>query len=210
MKTITKLIACAAITLGSCAPKPAAIELFNGTDLTGWVGYLTADSLDTAKEFTVRDGVICLSGPMGYIRTEATYTDYKLEVEWRWPGEPTNSGIFQRMQLPDQGLPQCFECQLMSGSAGDLLGLAGARTAEIADRSGSVVVIPKISGSSELPAGQWNRAEIVCLGGEITVTINDVLQNKATGMSLPGGHIALQSEGGPVEFRNVRLTPMAL
>ncbi len=208
MKTITKLIACAAITLGSCAPKPAAIELFNGRDLTGWVGYLAADSLDTAKEFTVADGVIRLSGPLGYIRTEATYSDYKLEVEWRWPGEPTNSGIFQRIQLPDQGLPQCFECQLRAGSAGDIVGLAGAKTAETADNPAQIVVMPKLAESSELPAGQWNRAEIVCRGAEITITINDVVQNHATGTSLANGHIGLQSEGGPVEFRNVRLTPL--
>ncbi len=208
MKTITKIIACAAITLGSCAPKPAAIDLFNGTDLTGWVGYLAADSLDTAKEFTVRDGVICLSGPLGYIRTEATYTDYKLEVEWRWPGEPTNSGIFQRLQLPDQGLPQCYECQLRAGDAGDVVGLAGAKTAETADNPAQIVIMPKLAGSSELAPGEWNKAEIVCQGDQMTITINGVVQNQATGLTLSGGHVGLQSEGGPVEFRNVRLTPI--
>ncbi len=207
MKTIVTLFACAAIALGSCAPKPAAIELFNGTDLTGWVGFLAADSLDTAREFTVRDGVICLSGPLGYIRTEATYTDYTLEVEWRWPGEPSNSGIFNRLQLPDLGLPQCFECQLRAGDAGDIVGLAGAKTAETADSQRPIVQMPKLAASSELPAGEWNRAEIVCQGDRMTITINGVMQNQATGLTLSGGHVGLQSEGGPVEFRNVRLTP---
>ena len=210
MKTLTKCIMCAvsiAALFASCAPKPQTIELFNGQDLTGWVGYLAADSLDTAKEFTVQDGVIRLSGPLGYIRTVETYSDYKLEVEWRWPGEASNSGIFQRIQLPDQGLPQCFECQLKAGSAGDLVLLGGARTAETATSTASIPVMAKLVDSNEKPVGEWNSAEIVCRGDQITVTINGVVQNRATGASLASGHIGLQSEGGPVEFRNVRLTP---
>jgi hypothetical protein len=208
MKTITKLIACAAITLGSCAPKPAAIELFNGQNLDGWKGFLAADSLDTATEFTASDGVIRLSGALGYIHTVDTYTDYTLEVEWRWPGEASNSGIFSRVQPEYQPLPECYECQLKAGSAGDIVGLGGARTAETADAQGAIVVMPKLAPSSELPVGEWNRAVITCRGGEMTVTINDVVQNRATGLTLSGGYIGLQSEGGPVEFRGVRITPL--
>jgi hypothetical protein len=208
MKMITRLIACAAITLGSCAPKPAAIELFNGTDLTGWRGYLAADSLDTAKEFTVADGVIRLSGALGYIHTEQVFTDYRLEVEWRWPGEPSNSGIFQRVQPEYQALPECYECQLKAGNAGDIVGLAGAKTAETIDNPASIVVMPKLEMSSEQPAGEWNRAVIECRGGEMTVTINDVVQNRATGLTLTEGYVGLQSEGGPVEFRNVIITKL--
>jgi hypothetical protein len=208
MKTITKLIACAAITLGSCAPRPAAIELFNGTDLTGWKGFLAADSLDVAKEFTVRDGVIHLSGALGYIHTEQSYTDYRLEVEWRWPGEPSNSGIFSRVQPHYQALPECYECQLKAGSAGDIVGLGGAKTAETADSEGLIAVMPKIAPSSEKPTGEWNRAIIECRGTEITITINDVRQNHATGLTLTEGYVGLQSEGGPVEFRNVRITEL--
>jgi hypothetical protein len=208
MKTITKLIACAAVTLGSCAPKPAAIELFNGQNLDGWKGYLAADSLDTAKEFTVRNGVIHLSGSLGYIHTVDTYTDYKLEVEWRWPGEATNSGIFSRVQPEYSSLPECFECQLKAGSAGDIVGLSGARTAETADSRGAIVVMPKLAESSEKLVGEWNQAEIVCQGDQLTITINGVRQNHATGLTLSEGYVGLQSEGGPVEFRNVRLTKL--
>jgi hypothetical protein len=208
MKTISKLIACAFITLGSCAPKPEAVELFNGRDLTGWVGYLAADSLDTAAEFTVRDGVIHLSGQLGYIHTKKVYSDYKLEAEWRWPGEPSNSGIFSRVQPEYAALPECFECQLKNGSAGDIVGLGGAKTAETAADPKEIVVMAKLKPSSEKPAGEWNYAEIVCSGDEITITINGIVQNPATGLSLSEGYVGLQSEGGPVEFRNVKLTPL--
>jgi hypothetical protein len=200
----------AAAILASCAPKPETIELFNGRDLTGWVGYLAADSLDTATEFTVSGGVIHLSGKLGYIHTEAVYSDYKLEVEWRWPGEASNSGIFQRVQSEHRPLPECFECQLKSGDAGQIVCLGGARTAETAGDEREIAVMSKLAPSSEKPVGEWNSAEIICRGDEMTITINGTLQNRATGMSLSEGSIGLQSEGGPVEFRNVRLTPLKI
>ena len=61
------------------------------------------------------------------MRTEETYDDYRLHVEWRWIGEATNSGIFQRVQEGDKVWPQGIECQLMAGRAGDLVLLGGAR-----------------------------------------------------------------------------------
>lgn len=197
-----------AAIVASCTPKPATVELFNGQDLTGWVGYLDADSLDTATEFTVRDGVICLSGALGYIHTEQVYTDYKLEAEWRWPAEPSNSGIFSRVQPEYAALPECFECQLKADSAGDVVGLGNAKTAKTASDPAEIVVEAKLESSSEKPVGEWNQAVIVCEGDEITITINGVVQNHATGLSLSEGYVGLQSEGGPVEFRNVRLTPL--
>jgi len=38
--------------------------------------------------------------------------------------------------------------------------------------------------------------------------INGLLQNEATGVGLRRGYIGLQSEGAPVVFRNIKLTPL--
>ncbi len=211
MKNLTKLTVCAismAAFIFSCAPKPQTIELFNGSNLTGWVGFLADDSLNPAKEFVVRNGVICLSGELGYIHTTEVYSDYTLEVEWRWPGEPSNSGIFSHVQPEYQALPECFECQLKAGNAGDLVGLGGIRTAETADATEEITVTAKMNPSNEKTVGQWNRAEIVCRGDVIDVYINGEHQNHVTGTSRFEGYVALQSEGGPVEFRGVRITPL--
>jgi hypothetical protein len=35
-----------------------------------------------------------------------------------------------------------------------------------------------------------------------------VLQNKGTGINPTEGNIALQSEGGPIQFRNIYLQPL--
>ena len=49
--------------------------------------------------------------------------------------------------------------------------------------------------------------EITCKGDTIEVKINGLLQNKATGSTVKQGFIGLQSEGGPIEFRNITLEP---
>lgn len=194
-----------ALALGSCGGN-ARTELFNGKDLAGWV--CVVDSLGevpAGEVFTVRDGNVRIAGqPFGYMRTARQYGDYRLHAEWRWIGEATNSGIFQRVQAGDRLWPEAVECQLQAGRAGDLLGLGGAAI-DGAEQNGRISIKRRAGGDCERPAGEWNRAEIVCVGGYMAVYINGELQNECTGLRCRG-HIALQSEGGPVEFRNIWLT----
>ena len=197
-----------ALALGSCGGN-ARTELFNGKDLAGWV--CVVDSLGdvpAGEVFTVRDGNIRIAGqPFGYMRTARQYGDYRLHAEWRWIGEATNSGIFQRVQEGDKVWPQGIECQLMAGRAGDLVLLGGARAAGI-EPVGKFPVKARIGDAGcEKPAGEWNEAEIVCQGDRMAVYINGVLQNECSGVNTRGTcYIALQSEGGTLEFRNVYLT----
>ena len=194
-----------ALAAGSCSREPRT-ELFNGRDLAGWVCVTDPEGVGDARDaFSVQNGNIRIAGsPFGYMRTEETYDDYRLHVEWRWIGEATNSGIFQRVQAGDRLWPEAVECQLQAGRAGDLLGLGGAKIAG-AESNGRVFIKPRSGGECERPAGEWNCAEIVCVGDHIAVCVNGVLQNECTG-SVRSGYIALQSEGGPVEFRNIWLT----
>jgi len=182
-------------------------SLFNGKDLSGWVAVTdTAGGVCGDDVFTVNDGVISVKGnPFGYLRTEKKYTDYKLHVEWRWVGEGTNSGIFQRVQEPDKVWASGIECQLHAGDAGDFVCLGGARIAEV--NAGPEVKFPvkkrnSPAGTIENPDGEWNTAEIVCQGKNIKVYINGSFENECTAGEV-AGYIALQSEGGPLEFRNI-------
>lgn len=195
-----------ALAAGSCSREPRT-ELFNGRDLTGWVCVTDPEGVGDARDaFSVQNGNIRIAGsPFGYMRTEETYDDYRLHVEWRWIGEATNSGIFQRVQEGDKVWPQGIECQLMAGRAGDLVLLGGARAAGI-EPVGKFPVKARIGDAGcEKPAGEWNEAEIVCRGDRMTVYINGMLQNECSGTDRTG-YIALQSEGGTLEFRNVYLT----
>jgi len=182
-------------------------ELFNGTDLSNWVFQLKDPSVDPANVFTVRNKVIHISGdPFGYMRTKDVYSDYKLHVEWRWPSEPTNSGVFLHGQLPDAIWLQCVECQLKSGNAGDFVCMNGADMDERTNKS--VISVKKKSDSSEKPAGEWNTMEVICKSSTIEVYVNGTMQNKGTNVSVNEGFICLQSEGKEIEFRNVFLTKL--
>jgi hypothetical protein len=73
---------------------------------------------------------------------------------------------------------------------------------------GQYVNAKKKHPSNEKPAGQWNTYDIVCDGGAVKLTVNGPLQNEGTDANPSGGPICLQSEGSPIEFRNIYLEPL--
>lgn len=190
--------------------KPAKsenVQLFNGKDLSNWAFCLKDKSVDPSTVFTVKDGVINISGsPFGYMRTKEKYSDYKLHVEWRWTSEATNSGVFVHGQEPDAIWLKCIECQLMAGNAGDFVCMSGAEMNERTDKS--KVVVKKKADSSEKPVGEWNTMEVTCKSNTVEVVVNGVLQNKGTNVNISSGSICLQSEGKDIQFRNVFITKL--
>lgn len=193
--------------VASAQSKTKNILLFNGKDLKNWVFHLKDPSVDPATVFTVQNGVIHITGtPFGYMRTKKTYSDYKLHVEWRYPGEASNSGVFIHGQTPDSIWLKCVECQLKAGSAGDFVCMLGSDMNERTDKSNRMV--KKLAPSSEKPNGEWNIMEVTCIANTIEVNVNGVLQNKGTNLNISQGSICLQSEGKDVEFRNVFLTSL--
>jgi len=181
--------------------------LFLGQNLSNWAFHLKDASVDPATVFKVQNGVIHITGsPFGYMRTKEAYSDYRLHVEWRYPVEASNSGVFVNVQLPDTIWPKCIECQLKAGSAGDFVCMNGADMNERTDKSNRSV--KKMNASTEKPVGEWNTMEIVCKTNTIEVYVNETLQNKATGVTVTKGYICLQSEGKDIEFRNVFLTKL--
>lgn len=189
----------------SCGKGISKKELFNGENFEGWTCVLDEKSdVPTNEVYGVKDGNIHIVGnPFGYMRTDKKYSNYKLHVEWRWVGEGTNSGLFLHVQDGDKLWPNAIECQLGSGKAGDFVMLGGSKIAEV--ESQGKFPIKERNGDFEKPIGEWNIAEVVCEGNSIIVYINGQLQNQATSETSEG-YIALQSEGGPIEFRNVYLT----
>ncbi len=167
----------------------------------------------------VQDGVlVCKGEPLGCLVTTENYINYKLEVEYRWaPGKkPGNSGIFGRVNGPARGLPRCLETQLHPDNAGDVLGLQGmkvtgdpARVKLISKHAvaGDINLVGRIVGA-ERPHGEWNKVEILVQGDRVTVWFNGTKVNEAYGAEVIPGPVGLQSEGGEIHFRNVRITPM--
>lgn len=206
-------------SLATAAEKPEdAVDLFDGKSLAGWEYYLVEPDVKMADVWSVRDGLlICKGEPMGYLVTKNTFTDYRLIVEWRWaPGKKAgNSGVLLRITGKPQPLPRCVEAQLKAGSAGDVYGFHGFPVKGDAARAvsaegkmmGKLSGVTKIKGNEKKP-GEWNRYDITLRGGHITVLVNGEKVNEATGLDDVAGKIGLQSEGGEIHFRTVRLTPL--
>ena len=189
-------------------------HLFNNEDLAGWKPYLGDEDVRPEAVWSVKDGVIhCKGQPNGYIRTTDVYSDYKLHVEWRWPEEPINSGVLLHATGEDKVWPRTIEAQLQAGNAGTfiLIGAGLGVTVDgkrYQDSSKEFIGISRKHDSSEKPAGQWNSYDIFCVGDKISLYVNGVLQNEATEVTRTSGWICLQSEGSPIEFRNIYIEPV--
>ena len=191
------------------AQNKEAVALFNGEDLEAWHAYVDDPGVDPKSVWEVRDGAIwCKGEPFGFIRTKNGYDDFKLVVEWRWPEKPGNSGVLLRMSDEDKVWPRCMEAQLKYKQAGDVVGM-GCDFNENKSPAGEFFrFAPRKNRSNETKPGTWNRYEIVCKGDAIALTVNGLVQNKATGVGVRRGYVGLQSEGAPIMFKNITLTPL--
>jgi len=200
-----------------------AMDLFASKNLADW-DFVLLDGVKKEEVFSFTDeGILtCTGKPFGWLCTKEKYRDFKLTVQWRWPDgvEPTNSGVFLRMNGETKGfLPRGVEAQLHHGNAGDLwaffgMGLAGHDKARFTHNTPGGEVTGETRGikklvDAERPAGRWNSMEIVCQGGTIVVSVNGTLVNWTKDVEDIAGPVGLQSEGGPIEFRNMFLTPLS-
>ena len=199
----------------SNAPQFGTIRLFNGRNLDGLQVFLADPAADPAKTWMVKDGILHATGiPHGYIRTQMAYADYKLHVEWRWPGTAGNSGVVMHVVNRDEIWPKGFEVNMLAGQAGSFAQFWDARSKEesvgrIANRFSTGRLARRGPESIEKPASEWNAMDVVAAGDTITVMVNGVEVNKMTGVTPSAGMIALQSEGVAIEFRNWTLTPLS-
>ncbi|MCR5709464.1 MAG: DUF1080 domain-containing protein [Bacteroidales bacterium] len=196
------LIASAAVVLLSCSCS-RGVYLFNGKDLSGWKVVLREGDQGPASTFTAGDGVMHISGqPFGYIRTEAEFSDYKLHLEWRWAGgEAVDGGIFHYLQGEDKVWPLGVQLQMTPADMGMLMGGIPIEGVE-----GPFYRKARLTEESpEKPVGEWNTFDFECKGGHIKAFLNGVLVNEVT-CEAEKGFIGIQSEGGAMDVREIRIT----
>lgn len=184
-------------------------DLFNGKDFSGWTFHLTDRNKKLEDVWSVVDGtIVCSGNPAGYIRTLEEFTNFRLELEWRFdPKRPGNSGVLMRMHGDDKVWPRSIEAQLMDRNAGDIWNIDEFPMLTDPGRT-SGRHTTKLAPCSEKPHGEWNRYVITMNHGDLRLEVNGVLQNAATWCEEIPGKICLQSEGGAIQFRNIRLTPI--
>ena len=167
------------------------IPLFNGRDLAGW-------RVLGENQWRAAGGVLRNTRSGGNLVTERSFGDFKLHLEFRYP-EESNSGVYLRGR---------YEVQIMDSlgaePANDLLG-----------------AIYGFLAPSELVArrpGEWQTFDITLVGRTVTVVANGrtvICEREIpgiTGGALDSdegapGPLMLQGDHGPVEYRNIVLTP---
>lgn len=197
--------------------------LFNGKDLSGW--HIDVPEMDTSvtleRPFFVRNGFLVSAGePQGHLITDMIFQDYRLEVEYRFPGEPGNAGVLIHASTPRalyEMFPQSIEVQMMHENAGDFWCIV--EDIEVPDMEerrgppeewgiteGDARRIENLTEGSERPVGEWNTMTIETVSDSVRVWVNGELVNDGYNATAEQGRIALQAEGSEVEFRKVLLT----
>ena len=118
---IAPLLTIAALPVAAQEPR----DLFNGRDLSGWHADVPEmdDDPSELSPFVVRNGLlVSLGTPGGHLLTDEIFEDYRLEVEYRFAGEPGNAGVLIHASTPRalyRMFPQSVEVQMMHQNAGD-------------------------------------------------------------------------------------------
>lgn len=205
--------------------EPQSQSLFNGNDLTGWQVDVPAmdNNPDTINPFIVREGMlVSLGTPGGHLVTDSVFQDYRLEVEYRFAGEPGNCGILVHASTPRalySMFPKSLEVQMMHENAGDFWCIVeDISVPNMEERrgpkenwgitEGKERRIRNLTENSENPVGEWNTMTIECVDDEVKVWVNDDLVNYGYECTATEGKIAVQAEGSEVEFRKLLLTPI--
>ncbi len=226
MKACFLILIILAVVSSCNESKKATQSLFNGTDLSGWHVDVPAmdNNPDTINPFIVRDGMlVSLGTPGGHLITDSVYQDYRLEVEYRFAGEPGNCGILVHASTPRalyNMFPQSLEVQMMHENAGDFWCIVeNIRVPNMVERrgpeeewgitEGKARRIKNLTENSENPPGEWNTMIIECVDDKVKVWVNEDMVNYGYECTATKGNIAVQAEGSEVEFRKLELKPIS-
>jgi hypothetical protein len=169
----------------------APVPLLNGRDLTGW-------HAEGANEWEGSGGVLRNKKSGGNLVTDRRFEDFKLHLEFRYP-KGGNSGVYLRGR---------YEIQIAD--------IDGDGT-EVGDL-GAVYGFLAPNQPAALKAGDWQTFDITLVGRLVTVVLNGktIITNQEipgiTGAALDSkegepGPLLLQGDHGPIEFRNIIVTP---
>ncbi len=190
------------------------ISLFNGTDLSGWMG--------STGGYTVEDGnLVCLEKGGGTLLTMHRFSDFVLHFDFRMP-KGANNGL--AIRTPAEGNPAYvgMELQIIDND-----GYKEVHNYELQPWQvhGSIYgCVPAKTGALK-PCGEWNHQEVRAVGSRITVVLNDqtivdadvdALTATADGGGLdkhPGlkrrtGHIGWLGHGAKIDFKGIRIKPL--
>lgn len=200
----------------------ATKSLYDGSSLNGWHADVPDmdDNPEARNPFIIRNGLlVSLGTPGGHLISDKSYKNYRLQVEYRFAGEPGNCGVLVHASTPRalyKMFPKSIEAQMMHQNAGDFWVIReDIVVPNMEERrgpkekwgttEGALRRIPNLTDGSEKPLGEWNTMVVECYERSIKVWVNGDLVNYGYDCTTDQGQVALQAEGSEVEFRKVEL-----
>ena len=169
------------------AEKPGhKTELFDGKTLHGW-------TVENGCKVRVKNGAILLEAGNGWLRSDHTYTDFELHVEWKALKKTKyDAGIYIR--TPNKGKPfprGGYQINLLQGKEGNIGNLKGAFSKGL------------------IKAGAWNTFDVTVIGDSVELRINGKKAYKVKGIKNRIGFVGIQVEvplGGQFLVRKFDVT----
>ena len=178
-----------------------------------------------------KDGVAHSTGqPIGVIRTKETIRNFELVVEWRHLRSGGNSGVFvwaspesiANLEKGKGRLPHGIEVQVLDHGYTEQYEKRHKKKADWFSTNGDVFPtgparmkpFPPLSpnGKRSFPSEnrskgtpEWNHYYVRAINGEVRLWVNGKEVSGGTECHPASGYLCLESEGSPVEFRNLRL-----
>ena len=169
------------------------VKIFNGKDLSGW------KTFGGENQWSVKNGILTNAKAGANLISERKFEDFKLHLEFRYP-KGSNSGVYLRgryeVQIEDSPKDAHPSSVLFGGVYGFLT------PGEMATKG----------------PDQWQTYDITLIGRMITIVANGktIISNQEipgpTGGALNSnegepGPLYFQGDHGPVEFKNIIITP---
>ena len=162
----------------------------------------------------------CTGLPIGVIRSEKEYENFLMHIEWSHQEPGGNSGTFvwSKAQPGENRLPDGVEVQML-----DLewvkLNTRDGKEPPVAYVHGELFGVGGVEIIPENPRGKrsksienrvlgkkkWNTYDVVCVDGNIKLSVNGKFVNGITNSSQRKGYICLEAEGAEIHFRNIQI-----
>lgn len=177
------------------------------------------------------DTIACTGKPVSVIRTKEQFTNLEIACQWRHLKKAGNSGIFiwtiptsvEKLAASKKpGLPQGVEVQVLDLGYKEAYEKGGKRKANWFTCHGDVFPVGEVeftpfppvapNGKRSFPTkelshgvGEWNHYYIRALNGEVRLWVNGEEVSGGTAITPCTGYLCLESEGSPIEFRNLKV-----
>jgi len=195
MRWAVTIVALAAVSTPILAQDSAFVSLFSGNSLNGWI-------VEHADRANASEGVLRIGKGSGWLRTKGSeFENFRLRFDVQGASSTrVLLGLFGR--TPRNGGPgSAFAIPLLGGEALPASALGGMRLKMITpSRTG---VAAALRGS-----GEWQSYEVVRVGREISVMLNQSVILHDSGPAVTDGWIGFLADGGGFALRNVRIAQL--